>query len=76
MALGVPSLFAGAALLLGWLNVPDALVLLLSVLLLKASLALEALGKAAAVVRDALARQQLGEAREGLRSLCSRDPAS
>jgi adenosylcobinamide-phosphate synthase len=76
LALLVPALFAGPALLvLGWVNLPDPVVLLLSVLLLKASLALTALGAAAAVVRDALAGRNLAAAREGLRSLCSRDPA-
>jgi adenosylcobinamide-phosphate synthase len=76
IALVVPSLFGGAALLLGWANLPEPLVLLLSVVLLKASLALGALGKAAMVVREALHRRDLAGAREGLRSLCSRDPSA
>ena len=76
IALLVPSLFGGAALLLGWVNLPEPLVLLLSVLLLKASLALGALGKAAMVEREALQRGDLAGAREGLRSLCSRDPSA
>jgi adenosylcobinamide-phosphate synthase len=75
MALLVPALFGGGALLLGWINLPDPLLLLLSFLLLKASLALAALGAAAAVVREALAGRRIEDARAGLRSLCSRDPA-
>jgi len=74
MALLVPALFGGGALLLGWIALPDPWLLLSSVLLLKASLALTALGAAAAVVREALAGRRLDDARAGLRSLCSRDP--
>lgn len=76
LAMLVPALFAGPALLvLGWLNLPGFVVLLLSVLLLKATLALSALGQAARVVREALAGRRLDDARAGLASLCSRDPS-
>jgi adenosylcobinamide-phosphate synthase len=75
MALMVPALFGGAAFLLGWINLPEPVLLVLSVLLLKASLALQALGTAARELREALARKDLDEARAGLRNLCSRDPA-
>lgn len=76
MALAIPALFAaGAALLLagtrrlGWAGVP------LEALALKSTFALRELGKAGARVRDALRRGATDEAREGLRSLCSRDPS-
>jgi adenosylcobinamide-phosphate synthase len=73
-AVAVPALFGcGAALLvvgcrrLGWVGVP------LEALALKSTFALRELGRAGARVREALARGALGEAREGLRALCSRD---
>jgi adenosylcobinamide-phosphate synthase len=76
MALAVPALFAvGAALLLagarrlGWAGVP------VEALVLKSTFALRELGRAGARVRDALRRGAVGEAREGLRALCSRDPS-
>jgi adenosylcobinamide-phosphate synthase len=47
-----------------------------SVWLLKSSFALQGLGKAALVVRDALEAGDLTAARVGLRSLCSRDPSA
>jgi adenosylcobinamide-phosphate synthase len=76
VALAVPALFAGGALLLlagtrrlSWAGVP------LEALALKSTFALRELGKAGGRVRDALQRGAVGEAREGLRSLCSRDPS-
>ena len=76
MSLAVPALFAvGAALLLagarrlGWAGVP------VEALALKSTFALRELGRAGARVRDALRRGAVGEAREGLRALCSRDPS-
>ncbi|MBI3768387.1 MAG: cobalamin biosynthesis protein CobD [Deltaproteobacteria bacterium] len=48
--------------------------LALSAFLLKTTFSLCGLGKAAAVVRDALERGDLGGGRHGLRALCSRDP--
>ena len=49
------------------------LALIASALLLKSAFALRALGNAARVVRDALVRGRVPEARQALRSLCSRD---
>jgi adenosylcobinamide-phosphate synthase len=76
MAFAIPALFAaGAALLvvgsgqLGWAGV------LIEALALKSTFAVRELGRAGARVRDALCRDAIGEAREGLRSLCSRDPS-
>ncbi|HEY6003571.1 MAG TPA: adenosylcobinamide-phosphate synthase CbiB [Anaeromyxobacter sp.] len=73
-AIAVPLVFAaGAALLvlgsrrLGWAGVP------LEALALKSTFALRELGRAGARVREALGRGALGEAREGLKALCSRD---
>ncbi|MFZ5475150.1 MAG: adenosylcobinamide-phosphate synthase CbiB [Myxococcota bacterium] len=73
MALGIPTLFAAAAWAItavpyaGWLA---------GVLILKSCLAVRALGDAGRVMRDTLARGDLAGAREGLRSLCSRDPST
>ncbi len=74
MALAVPALFAAGALLLiagsrrlGWAGVP------LEALALKSTFALRELGRAGGRVGDALRRGAVGEAREGLRALCSRD---
>ncbi len=76
VALAVPGLFAAGALLLlaatrrlGWAGVP------FEALALKSTFALRELGRAGARVRDALRRGAVGEAREGLRALCSRDPS-
>ena len=76
MALAVPALFAGGAALLlagshrlGLAGVP------LEALALKSTFALRELGEAGARVSDALRRGAVGEAREGLRALCSRDPS-
>jgi adenosylcobinamide-phosphate synthase len=75
-AVTVPALFAaGAALLvvcsrrLGWAGAP------LEALALKSTFALRELGRAGARVREALGRGAVGEARDALRSLCSRDPS-
>ncbi|HTP25162.1 MAG TPA: adenosylcobinamide-phosphate synthase CbiB [Anaeromyxobacteraceae bacterium] len=76
MAVFLPTLFgAGAALLvgtskrLGWPGVA------LEALALKSTFALRELGCAGKRLRDALGRGALGEARHGLRDLCSRDPS-
>jgi adenosylcobinamide-phosphate synthase len=75
-AIALPALFAVMAALLiagsrrlGWAGVP------LEALALKSTFALRELGRAGARVRDALGRGALGEARSGLRALCSRDPS-
>lgn len=78
VALLVPAAFGGAALLLlegtaaapAWLGVP------LEALALKATFAVRELGRASARVADHLRAGSLDEARRGLRSLCSRDPAA
>jgi adenosylcobinamide-phosphate synthase len=73
-ALSVPLLFAvGACLVqvgcrrLGWVGIP------LETLALKSTFSCRELGRAGARVRSALERGALGEARAGLRALCSRD---
>jgi adenosylcobinamide-phosphate synthase len=48
----------------------------LGIFFFKASFALRELGRAAELVRSAIADGDLPRAREGLRSLCSRDPTS
>src|SRR3990172_2319401 len=76
MALAVPALFAGgAALLLAGSRRLGLAGVLLEALALKSAFALRELGKAGARVRDALRRGAVGEAREALRALCSRDPS-
>jgi adenosylcobinamide-phosphate synthase len=60
----VPALLAAPAALLGWLAIPDPLVLLLSVALVRASLSLASLGPAVTNVREALGRGDLDGARE------------
>jgi adenosylcobinamide-phosphate synthase len=79
IALAVPALFAGgAALLLALVargRIPG-LGLLLATWLLTSTFALRALGAAARRVSRALARGDLAAARQGLASLCSRDPAA
>jgi adenosylcobinamide-phosphate synthase len=52
LAVLVPVLFAAPALLLGWLAIPDPLVLLLSVVLLRACLSLARPGPVATLARD------------------------
>ncbi len=76
MALAIPALFAlGGALFLagsrrlGWAGV------IIEALALKSTFALRELGRAGGRVRIALQRGGVAEAREGLRSLCSRDPS-
>lgn len=76
MALAVPALFALGGLAvaagarhLGWAGIA------LEALALKSTFSLRELGRAGARVRIALQRGGLDEAREGLRSLCSRDPS-
>jgi adenosylcobinamide-phosphate synthase len=76
MALAVPALFAGgAALLLAGSRHMGLAGVFLEALALKSAFALRELGEAGARVRDALRRGAVGEAREGLRALCSRDPS-
>jgi adenosylcobinamide-phosphate synthase len=72
VALLVPALFATAA---SFVPTRPALALLVLVPALKSSFALAALGRAGREVGRALARGDLPAARQGLRSLCSRDPA-
>ncbi len=48
--------------------------IIVTVLLLKSTFAFRALGRSAAAVRNALAQENIGAARSGLQSLCSRDP--
>jgi adenosylcobinamide-phosphate synthase len=72
MALSGPLLFGGGAFLL--LRACDGILrLLLAIVLLKSALAARALGRAAEVVAEALSKDDLAGAREGLRSLVSRD---
>jgi len=74
MVVLVPALFAGAAALLvsatsraPWLQIA------LEALALKSAFAVRELGRAAAAVGGALRQGRLGDARAGLRALCSRD---
>jgi adenosylcobinamide-phosphate synthase len=77
IALAVPLLFAGAAQwLLVRLEAQPWLRFVVAVWLLKSTFAVRALGQAAQAVGRALARGDLAAAREGLRSLCSRDPSA
>jgi adenosylcobinamide-phosphate synthase len=66
MALLVPCLFAGGGLLLGWANLPEPIVLVASVLLLRGCLTLRATARTAEAVREALARDRMSEARAAL----------
>ena len=66
---------ASAALLLATARWP-LVELVAATALLKPMFALRALGRAAAQVRDALAAGQIGQARQDLRSLCSRDASN
>ncbi len=71
MALCIPSMFA----VVGWVVSQVPIVdVVAGAFLLKACFAIGALGRAGDVVADALERDDLDGAREGLRSLCSRDP--
>ncbi len=77
IAVTVPSVFAAAAFfVLRELAAWPLAAFIASVLLLKSTFAIRGLGRAARVVRDALASRGLGAARQGLRSLCSRDPSA
>jgi adenosylcobinamide-phosphate synthase len=78
IALAVPLVFASAAALVeGSLRAQHPLLgLLVGAILLKTTFALRALGRAARVVRDAVADGRIDDARAGLRALCSRDPSS
>jgi len=77
LAAGVPLLFAAGGALVLALAAPAApLRLLLATYLLKSTFALRALGDAAGVVRDDLARDDLPAARAHLASLCSRDASA
>jgi adenosylcobinamide-phosphate synthase len=72
MALVIPSLFAA----LGWgVSLVPVVDVVAGALLLKACFAIRALGAAGGVVADAVDAGDLAGAREGLRSLCSRDPS-
>jgi adenosylcobinamide-phosphate synthase len=77
VACGVPILcwWATRVVLLGLGETPW-LRLAVSVWVLKSTFALRGLGSAALVVRDAVLAGDLGGARLGLRSLCSRDAAA
>lgn len=73
MAIVIPSLFA----VFGWgVSVVPVLDVIGGALLLKGCFAIRALGRAGAVVAGAVDADDLAGAREGLRSLCSRDPAT
>lgn len=76
IALAVPGAFAAAAVLV--VHALDAwppVALAASVLLVKSTFAVRALGQAARAVRVELAARDLPAARDALRSLCSRDPS-
>jgi adenosylcobinamide-phosphate synthase len=76
MALAVPALFAGGALLLCRAARPHpVLSIALEAALLKSTFAVRALGEAAGAVAGALRRGTLDEARAALGALCSRDPS-
>jgi adenosylcobinamide-phosphate synthase len=72
MALAGPILFGGGSYLL-LRSCEGILRLVLAIALLKSALAARMLGRAAKEVSDALAKDDLERAREGLRSLVSRD---
>ncbi|MDP2306450.1 MAG: adenosylcobinamide-phosphate synthase CbiB [Pseudomonadota bacterium] len=73
MALLIPLLFAAV----GWgVSRVPVLDVIGGALLLKGCFAIRALGRAGAVVADAVEADDLAGAREGLRSLCSRDPST
>ena len=77
LALVIPLLFAGATWLLLSALAPVAwLQFAVAVVLLTSSFAIRELGRAASVVRRALANGSLTDARRGLRSLCSRDASA
>jgi adenosylcobinamide-phosphate synthase len=76
IALVIPGVFAGAAACVAGLSRWPAAGLIASVLLLKSTFAARELGRAAHLVRDALAHGRVVDARLALRSLCSRDAAA
>jgi adenosylcobinamide-phosphate synthase len=74
VAISVPAFFAtGAWFVESRLRGHPLLWLLVCAVLLKTTFALRALGRAARVVRDAVAEGRIEDARSGLRALCSRD---
>jgi adenosylcobinamide-phosphate synthase len=73
IALLVPAAFAVLAIGVARLAPWPVLWLAVSALLLKSAFAGRELGRAALLVRDALAHDSVPEARRALRSLCSRD---
>jgi adenosylcobinamide-phosphate synthase len=76
VALGIPAGFAAGAAWLGACLASHPVVsAIATVWLLKSTFALRALGRAGLDVAEALDRRDLGAARVGLRSLCSRDPS-
>lgn len=76
IAIVVPAAFATAGVLVaGALDAWPFAAFATSVLLLKSTFAVRALGQAARAVRDPLAAGDLPAARHALRSLCSRDPS-
>jgi adenosylcobinamide-phosphate synthase len=73
----VPLVFAVAAgLVVERLDAWPLVAFVVSALVLKSTFAIRGLGRAARVVRDALAARDIAAARDGLRSLCSRDPST
>jgi adenosylcobinamide-phosphate synthase len=77
IAVAVPLGFALAAVVvLRELRAWPLVAFAASTLLLTSTFAIRGLGRAARVVRDALAERDVAAARHGLRSLCSRDPSA
>jgi adenosylcobinamide-phosphate synthase len=77
IALAVPALFASGALVVESLLRGHPLIqVIVCAVLLKTTLAMRALGRAARVVRDAVAQGRIDDARRGLRALCSRDAST
>ena len=77
VALAVPLVFTAATVLvMRELDAWPVVAFVVGAVLLKSTFAIRGLGRAARVVRDALAAREIGAARHGLRSLCSRDPSA
>ena len=77
IAIVVPLVFVAAtAFVVTQLDAWPIAAFITSTLLLKSTFAIRALDRAARVVRGALAAHDLDAARNGLRSLCSRDPSA
>lgn len=72
LAVVIPSSFAALGWVVSWMPVVNIFV---GAFLLKACFAIRALGAAGERVAEAVDQGDLTSAREGLRSLCSRDPA-